>query len=118
MSSLNRAALHAAIGAITCTRPAHRWIERLNAAGVPCGPIYRVDQTFADPQVEALGIAQPIAHPKLGEIKLVGQPVTLSRTPSQLAAPAPEAGEHSDAILREVGLSAETIAGLRTRGIV
>ncbi|MCG4753606.1 CoA transferase, partial [Blautia faecis] len=70
-----------AIAAITREKPAQHWIDRINAAGVPCGPIYSVDQTFADPQVKALGIAQSVEHPELGPITLVGQPVELSRTP-------------------------------------
>ena len=60
-------------------------VDRLNEAGIPCGPIYSIDQTFADPQVRHLGIAQSVESPALGTINLVGQPFTLSRTPSRLA---------------------------------
>src|SRR5690348_12785113 len=97
--SQNRKALNAAIEAITATRDSADWIERFNKAGVPAGPIYSIDQVFADPQVKHLGIAQPVEHPALGRIELVGQAVTLSRTPSRLNTASPEAGEHTDAIL-------------------
>ncbi len=79
--SQNRKALNAAIEAITATSDSTEWIDRFNAAGVPAGPIYSIDQVFADPQVRHLGIAQPVEHPTLGPIELVGQAVSLSRTP-------------------------------------
>ena len=93
-------------------------VDRLNEAGIPCGPIYSIDQTFADPQVRHLGIAQSVESPALGTINLVGQPFTLSRTPSSLACGAPEFGEHTDAILSELGYSADDISRLRQAGSV
>jgi len=116
--STNRAALNAEIEAVTKTRDSAEWIDRLNAAGVPAGPIYQMDQVFADPQVRHLGIAQPVEHPTLGAIELVGQAVTLSRTPSKLRSASPEAGEHTDAILRDLGYSDGDIAGLRERRVI
>ncbi len=77
-----------------------------------------MDQVFADPQVRHLGIAQPVDHPMLGRLELVGQAVTLSRTPSRLQRASPEPGEHSEQILRELGYSDGDIAGLRERRIV
>jgi crotonobetainyl-CoA:carnitine CoA-transferase CaiB-like acyl-CoA transferase len=118
LRSDNRKALNAAIEAITETRDSAEWIERFNEAGVPAGPIYTMDQVFADPQVKHLGIAQPVDHPTLGRLELVGQAVTLSRTPSQLRNASPEPGEHSEQILRELGYSDRDIAGLRERRIV
>jgi crotonobetainyl-CoA:carnitine CoA-transferase CaiB-like acyl-CoA transferase len=114
----NRHRLNAAIEAITVRKPSAEWIERLNAAGVPSGPIYRIDEVFADPQVKHMGIAAPVEHPKLGRIELVGQAVSLSRTPWQLHSPTPEAGQHTDAVLRELGYSDADIAGLRARKVV
>jgi formyl-CoA transferase len=116
--SQNRKALNAVIEEITRQRDGAEWIERLNAAGVPSGPIYSVDQVFADPQVKHLGIAQPVEHPVLGAIELVGQAVTLSRTPSKLVTASPDAGDHTDAILNELGYSDGDIASLHQRGVV
>ena len=114
----HRAALTEAIATITKAMPAAHWIARLNEAGVPCGPIYSIDQTFADPQVAALGIAQTVTHRDLGDITLVGQPVTLSRTPATIASAAPDLGEHTDAILAEAGFGADEVVAFRNDGIV
>ena len=116
--SQNRKALNAAIEAITAERDSADWIERLNKAGVPAGPIYAMDQVFADPQVRHLGLAQPVEHPTLGRLDLVGQAVTLSRTPSRLDTASPDPGEHTDTILQELGYSGADIAGLRDRRVV
>ncbi|MCC6891005.1 MAG: CoA transferase [Hyphomicrobiales bacterium] len=114
----NRETLNRAIEEITQKRASATLIEALNAAGVPCGPIYRIDEMFSDPQVRHLGIAQPIQHPKLGRIEVVGQAVTLDRTPSSMRMPTPECGEHTDSILSQLGYEASTIADLRDRGVV
>jgi formyl-CoA transferase len=118
LRSQHRKALNAAIEAITIARDSADWIDRLNKAGVPAGPIYAMDQVFADPQVRHLGIAQPVEHPTLGGLELVGQAVTLSRTPSRLKTASPDPGEHTDAILRECGYSDADIAGFRERRVV
>ena len=93
-------------------------LEALEAAGVPAGPIYQVDEVFEDPQVRHLGIAEPVTHPKLGDIRLVGEPVALSRTPSRVETPTPEAGEHTDEILTELGYDETAIGRLRSKGVV
>ncbi len=116
--SRNRAALYEIIAETTGARPAQEWIERLNAVGVPCGPIYTIDQVFADPQVMALGIAQSVTHPKLGDTTLVGQPVELSRTPGRIETPTPPHGAHTADVLRELGYDAQEIAGLRAAGVL
>ncbi len=77
---------------------------------MPCGPIYSIDQVFADPQVKHIGIAQKVKNSKL---TLVGQGMKLSRTPSQLVAPPPALGQHTDQVLKEFGYSAKQIAALR-----
>ncbi|HYA06011.1 MAG TPA: CoA transferase [Xanthobacteraceae bacterium] len=119
--SQNRDALNAEIDAHLAGRTSAEWVERMNEAGVPCGPIYSIDQVFADPQVRHLGIAQSVTR-KTGKqkrtMRLVGQPVSLSRTPSRLAAPPPELGEHTDAVLKEFGFSAREIAALHKAGAV
>ena len=116
--SQNRKALNAEIEKITSQHDSAEWIKRLNMAGVPSGPIYSIDQVFADPQVRHLGIAQRVEHSTLGPLDLVGQAVTLSRTPSRLVSASPEAGEHTDAILCELGYSDTDIAGLHACGVV
>ena len=114
----NRVEIHDAINAYTRTRTTNDWVEHLNAAGVPSGPVYSLDQTFADPQVEHLGMAAPVDHPSRGRIDLVGQPVRFHRTPWQLRTASPEMGEHTDAILADLGYSESDIAGLRDRAVV
>ena len=116
--SKNRDRLNAAIEEITMTRTSAEWIERINGAGVPCGPIYKMDEVFADPQVRHIGVTQPVEHPSLGRIELVGQAVTLSRTPSKLKTATPERGEHTDAVLRELGYDAAAIAALRAKHVI
>ena len=115
----NRPALNAHLNEIIRQHPNAYWVERLNKAGVPCGPINTIEQTFADPQVQHLGIAKPITHPKLGPQKAVGQPIHMSRHPQPDALrPTPDQGEHTDAVLQELGYDAAEIAGLRQRGAV
>jgi crotonobetainyl-CoA:carnitine CoA-transferase CaiB-like acyl-CoA transferase len=110
--SRHRAALNAEIESCLQGHTSAEWIARLNEAGVPCGPIYSIDQVFADPQVQHLGIAQSVAGTKKRPLRLVGQPMSLSRTRSRLAAPPPKLGEHTDAVLKDFGFSAREIAAL------
>ena len=112
LRSKNRDALNAEIDALLVGRTNAEWVERFNEAGVPCGPIYSIDQVFADPQVKHLGIAQTVTKKDKSKMALVGQPVALSRTPSRLAARPPELGEHTDAILKEFGFGKRDIAAL------
>jgi formyl-CoA transferase len=110
--SKNRDALDAEINRYLVGRGSTEWIERMNKAGVPCGPIYAIDQMFADPQVQHLGIAQSVTKKDKSKMRLVGQGVTLSRTPSKLVVRPPELGEHTDAVLKEFGFSKRDIAAL------
>ena len=118
LRSQNREALHATIGERIGKRTSAEWIEILNQAGVPCGPIYTIDQMFADPQVKTLNIPQPVDHPILGHMEIVGQGVKLCRTPAQVRTPAPEKGQHTRDILAEFGYDAATIDSLHSRGVV
>ena len=115
----NRDTLNALIEARLAGAGSAHWIARLNAAGVPSGPINRIDEVFADPQVQALDMVADIPAAEPGKtLHLVNQPVKLSRTPSAVTRRPPEAGEHTAEILAEFGFGTEEIAGLRERGVV
>jgi crotonobetainyl-CoA:carnitine CoA-transferase CaiB-like acyl-CoA transferase len=114
----NRAKLNAALNAALKARTSRDWVEKLNAAGVPCGPIYTIDQVFADPQVAHLGAASEVAHTSLGRFRVLSQAVGLSRTPAAVKTPTPEVGQHTDEILMELGFDKKEISGLRQRGVI
>jgi crotonobetainyl-CoA:carnitine CoA-transferase CaiB-like acyl-CoA transferase len=115
--SANRDSLNAAIEAVTRTDTTANWVAKLNEAGVPCGPIYTIDQMFEDPQVRHLGIATTLNGGNR-ETTYVGQPIGLSRTPAKLTMHPPELGQHTDEILAEMGYDAAKIADLRARQVV
>jgi len=110
--SKNRDALDVEINKQLVGKTSNEWVEIMNEAGVPCGPIYNIDQMFADPQVKHLGIAQSVTKRDKSKMYLVGQGVTLSRTPSKLVARPPELGEHTDSVLKEFGFSKRDITAL------
>jgi len=114
----NRAKLREVLTEALSRQPSEVWIAKLNEVGVPCGPIYDVEQVFSDPQVNHVGIAQTVSSAMLGDIQVVGQAVHLSRTPSALRSAAPERGEHSDEILGELGLVQSEIEELKLAGVV
>jgi crotonobetainyl-CoA:carnitine CoA-transferase CaiB-like acyl-CoA transferase len=113
LRSKNRDTLHDLLEEYFAKRDTAYWIETLNKAGVPAGPIYSIDQAFGDPQVKQLGMVQ-----KVGEVAYLGQPVTLSRTPSKVVSHPPKQGEHTVELLRELGYEDEKIEELRQKGIV
>ncbi len=113
----NRDALVALIEEKTILEDTTIWVDRLNQAGIPCGPIYKMDQVFEDEQVKHLNIAQTVASPR-GDLTMVGQPVHLSRTPSKLTVSSPELGQHTVEILADAGYNAEEIESFQAEGVV
>jgi crotonobetainyl-CoA:carnitine CoA-transferase CaiB-like acyl-CoA transferase len=114
----NRVQLNAILNEALSKRNSAEWVEQLNAAGVPCGPIYTVDQVFADPQVQHLQAAAEVEHPKLGRFKVVNQAVKLSRTGPGVASATPDVGQHTDEVLKELGYSESDIRGMRERRVI
>ncbi len=112
----NRAELNALIAERTKHYSSEDLVTRLNKAGVPSGPINSIDQVFADPQVQHLGIATSLNGNKT--VTYVGQPFTLSRTPSAIVTHPPAIGEHTDEILGEMGIPPEKIAQLRSEQVI
>ena len=114
----NRERLRALIEAKTAAASVEQWIERLNAAGVPCGRVMNLAEVFSDPQVLAQEMMLEFEHPGHGPVRMTGFPVKLSATPAQLRRPAPALGEHTEEVLRELGYAPARIAALRRDGIV
>jgi formyl-CoA transferase len=100
------------------SKPKAYWVELLNKAGVPTGPIYDMSEVFSDPQVISQHAAVEVEHPKVGKIRIVNQAVKLSRTPAKITHSAPELGEHSEEILRELCYSENQIQEFKTKKII
>ena len=119
LRSKNRKELNARLAAITRERSSAFWIAALNEAGIPCGAINSIDQTFAEPQVQHLGIARPVEHPQLGEIRVVGQPINMSAAPQPpTMRPTPDLGQHTVEVLSGLGYSEAAIADLSARDVI
>ena len=116
--SFNREKLNSTLETILSTQSTDYWVKELNQASIACGPINRIDQTFADPQVKHLQMTSSIEHPRRGLMELVGQPITMSRSQWSIRRRAPRCGEHSREILEELGYTNEQIDELFTRHVV
>jgi crotonobetainyl-CoA:carnitine CoA-transferase CaiB-like acyl-CoA transferase len=116
--SANRSELNARIAERLQTRTTADWIEAFNTAGVPCGPVYRLDEVFADPQVQHLGLVTEVEHRVLGTQALVRNPVTIIDAGPTVRRPAPEIGEHTGEVLSELGLSKHELRDLRRQGVL
>jgi formyl-CoA transferase len=114
----HRDSLNAAIAEETSTRPSAHWVELLETVGIPCGPIYTIDQAFADPQVRHLGVAAPVEHPRLGPTHMVASPLNISGADKSLRGAAPIRADHTDEVLAAVGYSAEELAEMRSAGVI
>ena len=115
--SVHRAWLNAEIEKRLERNTSDYWIERLNEAGVACGRINNLKEVFEESQVKHLGILRKVTSKHLGEQTLVGQPVTLTRTPSIIACAAPKRGEHSEEILTEIGYDRDAISRMKAAGV-
>ena len=115
--TINRKEVNAAIGEITKHKPSAHWVELFEAAGVPCGPINTIDQTFADPQVQHVGMAAPVQGPN-GEFKVVSSPINMEGIKKKIRRPTPKAGEHTDEILRGIGITDAQMNEMRAKGVI
>ncbi|HKK30084.1 MAG TPA: CaiB/BaiF CoA-transferase family protein [Alphaproteobacteria bacterium] len=111
----HRDELNEAIAGYTRQNTSAFWVDAMNEAGVPCGPIYSVDQACADPQVQHLGFVVPVEHPRLGSIDIARHATNLSRTPHRMRNATPEQGECTEDILSGLGYSADQIVELRAK---
>ncbi len=114
----NRNALATEIEAVFQTRPLMHWVESLNAAGVPAGPVYTIPQVFDDAHVRQMGAVAKLDSAEGREFAYVTQPVQLHRTPFRVTQQAPQCGEHTDQVLEQVGFSAQEIARMRADRVV
>ena len=116
----HRGELMARMNAITARRPTAELVEKLNAVGCPCGPIYDIGQAFEDEQARFLAMQRPVQHPALGEFNLVRSPINLSAfaPPAAFDRPGPELGEHNHEVLREFGLTDQEIKALADAGAI
>ena len=116
--SKNRDTLMDVLMPVTRTKTSAEWIALLNEAGVPCGPIYTIDESFADPQVRHLEMAQPVKSPALGDVTILGHPVSWGDTRQPIRSAAPELGQDNEEILTGIGYTKDQIADLAQRGVI
>lgn len=98
----NRTRINAIVGGKLALQTTAHWVSTLNAAGVPCGPVYGVDEVFADPQVQAQQMVLDVEHPGHGLVRMLGFPMKFAETPCRVRRPAPQLGEHTAEILAEL----------------
>jgi formyl-CoA transferase len=116
--SKNRDEIMEVIMPVTRQKTSAEWIKLMNEAGVPCGPIYTIDQTFADEQVQFLEMAQGVTSPTLGDLTILGHPINVNGQRNPLRNAAPELGQHNEEVFTSLGFSKEQIADLAQRGII
>jgi len=114
----NREVMNETIDSVTRHKSSQDWINILNEAGVPCGPINTIDKTFADEQVQFLEMAQKVNSPELGELTILGHPVSFNGKRNPLRCAAPELGQDNEAVLAGLGYSKEELAGLEKDGVI
>lgn len=114
----HREVLIALLRPILARHSTHEWIDRLEAANVPCGPINRIDQVFGDAQALFRGLAHTVDHAAAGPIRLVASPLKLMKTPPEYGSAPPTLGQHTDEVLGSLGLDAQDLERLRASGTI
>ncbi len=114
----NRDAVVEIIAKVMKTKTMQQWLDILNDAGIPCGPIYTVDQVFNDPQVLARDMLVEVDHPKCGRIKVTGCPIKLSETPAEVVTAPPMLGQHNEEILKKLGYSESEIEKIKEEKVI
>jgi crotonobetainyl-CoA:carnitine CoA-transferase CaiB-like acyl-CoA transferase len=114
----NRARINAIVGGKLAAETTAYWVEVLNKAGIPSGPVNSVAQVFEDPQILAQEMVLDVDHPGHGIVRMLGFPIKYSDMPCQIRRPAPGLGEHSDEILAELGYLASDLAAWRQNGVI
>jgi formyl-CoA transferase/CoA:oxalate CoA-transferase len=113
------AELRPLVAAALCPHPRRYWIDKLTAAGVPCGSVRDLREVFSDPQLAAREMVVPMQHPGAGSIRVLGTPIKLSDTPAAMRAAPPTLGQHTDSVLaHDLGLGGEVIGQLRATGVI
>ncbi len=115
--SINRDSINAEINSRLATQDCAYWVERFNTGGVACGLINDVKSVFDEEQIKHLGMVKDVVSAHHGAQRMVGQPVQLERTPSAIVRSAPKRGEHSEEILREIGLDTMELSSLKEKGV-
>ena len=114
----HRAALTEEIEAALSKADVAVWVERLNAVGIPTGPVLNVEQVFADPQVLARDMLVELAHPEVGTFRTTGLPIKFAATPGRIERRPPLLGEHTEEVLLACGLTRDAIADLRASAVI
>ena len=115
----NRQLVTDTLAPVLQSHPTAWWVERLEALSIACGPINKLAEVFADPQVQARGAVREMDHGSGAKVKVIANPVRLSETPADYRLPPPILGEHTDSVLRErLGLDAARLAQLRAAGVI
>ena len=118
LRSRNKEALNELIATALRAKTSREWFEMMVVAGLPCGPVYNIRDVFADPQVEALQIARPVTHPRLGDIDLIAQPCEMTGFDRAIRSATPDLGEHNNEILQSLGYDAEAIERMKAARVI
>ena len=114
---MNREWLNVEIEKLLAHDTSDNWVKKFNDAGVACGHISDMKQALEHEQVRHLGMVQEVESPRFGKQRLVGQPIIMSRTPSKIARSTPRRGEHTEEVLRDIGIDPENLTRLKEAGV-